>query len=75
MKIAMWKTVGEYPTECIFSHIPERGFTRISEFVEVEFPPRNADDVKAERVAAIDAAAADLRKQLDNLAQERGAET
>lgn len=67
MKVALFKTVGKYSSEMIW---PESmgdslpGYVRLSEFVDVAFPPLPQDIQNAEEITQLDAAATKIRTEM-----------
>lgn len=70
MKVAKYRSIGRYPYETVW-HWDEsvgepnhEGYVRLSEWVEVEFPPLRDKQVVEDEIVKLNAKAAEIRANL-----------
>jgi hypothetical protein len=77
VRLAKFKRLGEHPFECVQSDIMDGcvGYVRISEYVDVEFPPLREAAVIEKHLEQLDNAEAEIRTKfqlaLNSIEQQR----
>lgn len=72
MKIARFKRLGEHSFECVQTEDFEtiKGYIRLTEYVDVDFPPLRDDAVVEKHLKALDDAEADVRTRFQQALNE-----